>query len=403
MRADFLLASSFSSTFWATLVLACAAATLYFFLLAPVRAPNANKSTAPPEALRRSSAATPPVSPLGPAVVCSTFCVDGKGRISEPDPPRCNRLKLPFDLSQRGLASAATAEAHLAVKLLNLEVGEVMQSLDQWHDERGTRGPWEAARRGVSLVARRSTLIQLWGHGGAGGVVRARRRKGVVTLDPAYRAVDAARKRGPSSKTGYGRRFEVALTQQRSGKSSLGESCHLATAFFASVIVDIASHTMLLLTEVDAVEPGSWLASPEELPGGPTGGGVGILEAKCRTCPPQSREFALHVAKGVWAQCCLGAVEEAVIGVRAGSKIVALQRMSQGDLVSAAQREDACWSPEAALRCLEERIGFVLSQVGEGDDYLVAERGGRLQVQDRASGATVAVSEELGVAVAGVS
>lgn len=186
---------------------------------------------------------------------------------------------------------------------------------------------------------------------------------------------------------GYGRRFEVALT--RSGKRS-GESTHLAKAFFAAVRVNLGSWA-LLLTEVDAVDPGSWLASPELPP--PSGVGVGIVEAKLRTCPPKSREFSVHAAKSIWAQCHLGAVQEAVVGVRAGSKVVTVHTMSQADLVSAVQREEAAWSPELAVGALEKRVAFVLAHVGEGDDFLVLERGGRLHTQDRASGATVAISD----------
>ena len=182
----------------------------------------------------------------------------------------------------------------------------------------------------------------------------------------------------------------MALT--RSGRPN-GESTHLAKGFFAGVRVAFAQHMVcLLLTEVDAVEPGSWLASPDER-SVPSEGGLGILEVKLRSCPVASREFDLRVAKGIWAQCCLGAVQEAVIGMRAGNKVVSVQRLSQAALVSAVQREEAMWHPESAITALEERLAFVLSHVAEGDDILVSEREGRLRLQDRASGATIASFE----------
>lgn len=143
------------STPWTAPLISCF--ILFFFLISSLHhARNANAKTATaakprPRASgepRPSPAGTPAPSPLGPAVVCSTFNLDGKGRISEPEPPCCHRLKLPFDLTQRGLASSATADAHLAVKLLNLDVGEVIQSLGAWHAGRGTAASWDAARRG---------------------------------------------------------------------------------------------------------------------------------------------------------------------------------------------------------------------------------------------------------------
>ena len=162
-------------------------------------------------------------------------------------------------------------------------------------------------------------------------------------------------------------------------------------AFFAAVKVALEDMTVLLLTEVDGVLSDSVLVN-----GGSND--CQLVELKCRTCVPRSQEFSLYSARQTWAQCFLGAVRSCVVGVRGGSRLISLHRLTQENLVECIQREDPSWKPEDAIRSLQRRLQWVDSEVKEGADLLLTTK------QDEATGrVTMSLTERHSTAVVAVS
>lgn len=370
-------------------------------------------------------AGTPPRRPHGLATICSTFSLGCTGAVSEPNAPVYKAPRMPLDLTSRHYTHAATTDAALAVRLLNLETEQVFLAVGAWHAQRGTGAVWQAAIKDVRLAARRSSLSALWGMGGETPVLRVRRRGGVVYLDRAHRVTQGPRPRKGQAHL-YGRRFEVAVTQCPQGRGGLGKQrgsdipLNQALCFMAAVGLDLPTRIMLL-TEVDCVACDSYLApsaavgeakestqskhTPKKGPPGPSTpetpateavcaqqDGLGVLELKSRTCNPNSAEFTAS-AKGIWAQSMLGAVERVVLGVRAGGKLAGLHHFSQEQLVEAVQRLDPLWTPEGAVAELDRRIQFVLDNAEDGGDREVSTHtcgAGTTQLQVRNNSRIVA-------------
>jgi len=397
----------------------------HFFIARRNRAHVAGPLSPPPATALK--AGTPPRLPHGLATICSTFSLGGTGTVSEPNAPVYNAPRIPLDLTNRQYAHAATTDAALAVRLLNLETEQVLLSVGAWHQQRGTSAVWQEAIKGVRIAARRSSLSALWGMGGDSPVLRVRRRAGIVYLDRAHRVTQGPRPRKGQTHL-YGRRFEVAVTQCHKNRGGLGKQrgsdipLSQAQCFMAAVSLALPTRIMLL-TEVDCVACDSFLApssstleapactkkhakrskasqahssaahlgsstaSPNTEAMGAAQDGLGVYELKSRTCDPKSDEFAVS-AKGIWAQSMLGAVERVVLGVRAAGKLARLHYFSQAQLVEAVQRVDPRWTPEDALGDLDRRLQFVLAHAVDGADREVSTHTSaagtrQLQVRDK--------------------
>jgi len=355
--------------------------------------PNDNSTAASPP-VQPSKLGTPPAVPVGAATVCSTFCLGADCSVHEPAPPLYSPPRLPHDLGHQRYAQGASASDTLAVRVLNLDGERVWHALAKWHAHRGTLAAWDASAHGTQFVCRRSTLCGLWGtHGG--DAVRVRRRGALVFLDRADKASMAKR-----AKTLYGRRFELATTLGDGAAPTLpmkrrrGAVPAAGRCFMAAVRVAIGGSSLMLLTEVDCVGEGSWLATGGDASrGGKSEGqlqGLGVMELKSRTCSVRSGEFAASHAKELWAQSMLGAVERLVLGVRAGARLCSLQSLTQQELVEAAQRADEDWRPEAAVEELERRLQWVMTHAVDGGDHVVWSRsdvdgGAQLLMRERKS------------------
>lgn len=346
-----------------------------------------------------SRAATPPPAAVGPATIISTFSLHSDGTITEPSVPLYHPPRLPHDLSSRRYAHPATEAAALALKLLRLDSALLLDHTAAWHSQRGTAATWKSATASVSVVARRSTLLALW-HGTS--MVRARRQNGMLFLDRASAVVgDAAASRHGRAAL-MGRRFEAAATHGGQPGAALMAVARVVLPSSEASKLNRAGD-MLLFTEVDCAEPGSWLAAEEAWSGEDQNmSGLGLLELKARTCAAKSAEFAARGARDAWAQCVLGAVSTAVIGERtAGGRLLRLHKMSVDELADIARRGDPAWAPESAMMELSARVAFVVSHAVEGGDFEVYERHQetpvaegpvRLELRERATRRVIAVS-----------